>query len=462
MLQNGGWMMSFVGKLLPIHGYRVVLANYLPHNYQLSLSHLYQPLIGMQAVMLYQTLLNENNLLGERSIRTHHSLMNYLKSPLDIIYNERLKLEAIGLLKTYESIEEQQKIFTYYLQSPFAPNEFFHDPMLAELLYHHLGDKMYSQLKNQFIAPIDMSLQQKEVSATFSDVFTTIKPALQEKQHLTNHRESRINLQQQTEDFPIITTSLKQRFIQPETVLTRTNKRLISDMMHLYHLTEHDVEKCVLWALADDHSLDHEEFKAACHDIFKTEKNAFIQLQEKQRTAPQNQPVIQQEESRSTKDQLSELLETISLRQLLEGLTKGQASEKELIMIREIMQTHQLKPAVMNVLVHYVLTRTNKKLSGDYLETIASHWARVQLNTAKEAMDFVQKEIDKAKNSKQRRQNNRVKHQEVIPDWFKKQREQRKKTAKKAAVNNQAESYDEDEILALFHKHSSENKNKQG
>lgn len=453
-------MMSFVGKLLPIHGYRVVLANYLPHNYQLSLSHLYQPLIGMQAVMLYQTLLNESSLLSERDIRTHHSLMNYLNSPLDIIYNERLKLEAIGLLKTYESIEEQQKIFAYHLQSPFAPREFFHDPMLAELLYHHLGEKIYIQLKHQFMAETDVSNQQKEISAKFSDVFTTIKPTLQKDWQLTTHRE-KIRRQQNTEDFSLIATSLKQRFIPPEQVLTPSNKRLISDMMRLYHLTEHDVEKCVFWALAEDHSLDHEEFKAACHDIFKTEKNALIKLQEKQQDIPNQQPLEQQIETKSTKDQLSELLETISLRQLLEGLTKGQASEKELKMIGKIMQTHRLKPSVMNVLVHYVLTRTNKKLSEDYLETIASHWARVELNTAKEAMDFVQEAIEKAKKRKNRQKSYRVK-QEVIPDWFKKQKEQRKKSAKKAAVKNQAESFDEEEILALFHKHSSENKNKQG
>src|SRR5699024_6966032 len=122
---RGKYGMNFIGKLLPVHGYRVRSTSNLLNNYQLSLSHLYQPLIGMQATMLYQTLLNESLLINGETTQTHHTLMNYLNSPLDVIYEERLKLEAIGLLKTYETVEEQQKIFTYIIQSPFSPKDFF-------------------------------------------------------------------------------------------------------------------------------------------------------------------------------------------------------------------------------------------------------------------------------------------------------------------------------------------------
>src|SRR5690625_2479220 len=229
-------------------------------------------------------------------------------------------------------------------------------------------------------------------------------------------------------------------------------------MMRLYHLTEVDIEKCVLWALTEDNTLDQVEFKAACHDIFKTERNAFIQLRVKKEDQPQQQQRMQrQRKSKSPREQLCELLETISMRQLLEGFTEGEASEKDLKMIGEIMHAHQIKPAVMNVLVHYVLTQSNKKLSRSYLEAIASHWARLSLKTAKEAMDFVQAEIERARKGRKGRQTKRKRQQEVIPEWFKEQKEERKQSAKK-----QRESLDKDEILALFHKHSSENKKKQG
>jgi len=457
--------MSFIGKLLPIHGYRVLVSDHLTKNYQLSLSHLYQPLIGMQAIMLYQTLLNEHALSTEQMIRTHHSLMNYLDCPLDVIYENRLKLEAIGLVKTYEATDEEKTVFTYALQRPFAPDEFFHDPMLSELLYHHLGDKMFGQLKEQFVKKSIVHLDEKEVTANFSDVFTTIKPNLHESKSMPNNHLKQMKRPDVTNEFTNIATTLKQRHIPPQQVLTPANRRLISDMMRLYHLTEYDVEKCVLWALREDHRLDHEEFKAACHDLFKTERNAFIRLQNKHNKHNEKSlesTSTQKTEEKSKKDQLSERLETISLRQLLEGFTDGQASEKDLKMIGEIMRANRLKPPVMNVLVHYVLMQSNRKLTREYLEAIASHWARLQLKTAREAMDFVQKEIEKAQQRKNRRRTKRMKQQEIIPEWFKQQKQARKQSAQQTSEQKQASSYDEAEILALFHKHSSENKNKQG
>src|SRR5690625_200337 len=181
--------MNLFGKLLPIHGYRVSFAKDLPQNYDISLSHLYQPLVGMRAIMLYQTLLNESRLSKDQVIRTHHSLMNYLNSSLDIIYEERLKLEAIGLLKTYKSTEETQKVFTYQLISPFTPKQFFNDPMLSELLYHHLGEKMFMTLKRELLLDDVQLINQKEITAKFTDVFTTIKPSIQIEEQSFGERQ---------------------------------------------------------------------------------------------------------------------------------------------------------------------------------------------------------------------------------------------------------------------------------
>src|SRR5699024_340629 len=90
--------MNFIGKLLPVDGYYVKLKENLPLDYSKSLTHLYQPLIGMQAIMLYYTLLHEIEMQSKQTIQTHHTLMNYLNLPLDKIYKARLKLEGIGLL----------------------------------------------------------------------------------------------------------------------------------------------------------------------------------------------------------------------------------------------------------------------------------------------------------------------------------------------------------------------------
>src|SRR5690625_4533804 len=145
--------MHFIGKILPVEGYHALLNGSLPTDYSISLTHLYQPLVGMQAIMLYQTLLNDIDLQSRDTVQTHHTLMNYLNSPFDDIYEARLKLEVIGLLKTYEHRKEDLKTYTYLLQSPFTPYYFLNDPMLSELLHHHLGDLKFSSLKNDFLDP---------------------------------------------------------------------------------------------------------------------------------------------------------------------------------------------------------------------------------------------------------------------------------------------------------------------
>jgi len=458
--------MEFIGKLLPVHGYRVIRTPNLVKDYQLSLSHLYQPLIGMQATMLYQTFLNES-MLGKSDItQTHHTLMNYLNSSLDVIYKERLKLEAIGLLKTFEAIEEQQKIFTYVLRSPFSPEHFFQDPMLSQLLYHHVGTKMFEKIKELLTKQNGKVASGKDITARFSDVFETFnKEKLDSRTMNSNFQTVADEVDSAKEvNFSWLETVLKQRMIPSQRILTPANKKLITDMMQLYNLATYDIEKCFLWALSEDHTLDVEEFKTACHDLFKAEQKAFIQLQVKQTAAAKQTVKAAKTESNATKrERLLERLETISLRQLLEGIGNGVVRPEELKMLRDIMTTYGLKPPVMNVLVHYALIQSNMKLSKVYVETIANHWARAKLNTAAEAMEFVQKEITKAQQRKNHQSKGYKQSKEIIPEWFKQQKEQRKQaTSTKKTEEKATNQFDEDEILALFHKHSSENKNIQG
>lgn len=94
-------------ELIPIDRY-TVSASGLLHEYDRKvLTFLYQPLIGSACFSLYMTLwaeLEENRLWSESS--SHHILMNLLGINLKDIHEARLKLEGIGLLKTYVKTEE--------------------------------------------------------------------------------------------------------------------------------------------------------------------------------------------------------------------------------------------------------------------------------------------------------------------------------------------------------------------
>lgn len=226
-------------------------------------------------------------------------------------------------------------------------------------------------------------------------------------------------------------------------------------MKVLYDAESVEIEKALLWALDEDNQLNREEFKSACHDMFISRNNGqAIRLNEKMATVDtqvsMKQPVTKEE-------QLVHELETISPKQLLEDLSDGNhASEQDIKVVREVMTKQGLPAPVMNVLIHYVLLQSNMKLSKAYMETIAGHWSRVGLKTAKDAMNFAKQEQEKYKSSKSKpRKNNNYNNnykKEVVPDWF----NNRKKKPSKNTTDSNISEQEQQEIEAKLQKYLNE------
>lgn len=449
--------MRFIGQILPVDGYVVRFRGSLNYHYAISLTHLYQPLIGTIPVMLYQTLLHELELETDHSPKTHHTLMSYLNLPLDEIYKARRKLEAIGLLSAFKKEKDGTTIFTYELQSPFSPRGFFQDAMLSQLLFHQIGDQKFHQLKQHFFAEKDEQ-PGEEVTASFHDVFETFTPELE----VVEQMEPEPKTIEGNTDFSWLEHTLKQRMIPVRKVLTPENRRLLSQMQLLYGLDTYEVEKALLWALTETNELNAEEFKAACHDIFKTKNHSqSVKLTEKKTPV---QPAGEELNEPQTKEEkLIRQLETMSPKELLEDLSSGhEASEQDLKLIRDVMTSQGLSAPVMNVLIHYVLLQSNMKLSKAYVEKIASHWSRAKLKTAREAMEFAKKEREKyVKKAKSRPIAPRSQKREVIPDWFK---ESKQKTSEAAKTDQPVIDLDKEirELEAILSQRNRKNNHYQG
>ncbi|WP_156291426.1 replication initiation and membrane attachment family protein [Oceanobacillus salinisoli] len=449
--------MRFLGQVLPVDGYYVLLKGHLPNDFTTSLTHLYQPLIGIQAVMLYQTLLHEIE-LQQDSPQTHHTLMNYLNIPLDEIYKARLKLEGIGLLKSFKKERDQSTIYTYELQSPFSPNNFFKDAMLSQLLYHQLGDQKFLMLKERYMDETNED-RGENITVSFNDVFQTFTPTLEiVTSNPNNHSDQTV----EPVDISWIEQMLKQRMIPVSQVLTSENRKLIAQMMRLYELDNYEIEKSVLWALNEENRLDGEEFKIACHDLFKSKhKNSTVKLMDKP-ALPKEQEV--KKEPQTKEEMLIQELESISPKQLLEDLSGGnQASEQDMKIIRDVMTSQGLAAPVMNVLIHYVLLQSNMKLSRAYLEKIASHWSRAKIKTAKEAMEFAKKEKERFQKSsaKSKRGYTRKESKEIVPDWFKERKGNQKNNVsdQQPVINLEKEKA---ELQALLNQTKQKNNGFQG
>ena len=128
-------------------------------------------------------------------------------------------------------------------------------------------------------------------------------------------------------------------------------------------------------------------------------------------------------------------LETTPPVQVLRDINNGKEPLQMSVQLADnLIVQHGMPVGVVNALLEYVMLTTDMKLPKKYVETIADHWMRKNLQTAKEAMELARKEHDKYTNWKNNPQtpsknNNYTKgrstnrREEKVPDWFYKRNE---------------------------------------
>ena len=159
-------------SLYPADIYQVVDKSLLSETDKLILNMLYMPIIGSNAVVLYQKLQSETKNTFISPELSHHHLMTSMCTTLDNIKEARLRLEGIGLLKTYYN-EGEINSYVYELYSPASAQEFFSHPVFNVVLYNNVGKTEYNRLINYFKVP-NLSLREyEEITASFDNVFKT-------------------------------------------------------------------------------------------------------------------------------------------------------------------------------------------------------------------------------------------------------------------------------------------------
>ncbi|MRH42896.1 hypothetical protein GH741_09375 [Aquibacillus halophilus] len=460
-------MQQNIGKLLPIEGYYVIFRGEISTTYFQSLTHLYQPLIGIHAISLYQTLLSENVLRNNpKNPQTHHTLMNYLSLPLDEIYQARLKLEAIGLLTTFKEDVDQGKTYIYQLNPPFSFKEFFSDGMLSQLLQHQLGENKYTDLIETFNnSHTSFSKLGQNVTASFNDVFQTNEGIFKKNNSKdTNFSIDKINngpsIAYDILDFEWIEQILSQRMLPVAKIMSPKNKKLMTQMVVLYDLTNQDLEKALLWAVSDENLLDIQEFKTACQDLMQTRQKNTDVKQVNSKDGFKFTDSSNSEKTLSKEDQFINMLETISPKQLLEDLSGGnEASSQDLKVIGDVMSQQGLAPGVMNVLIHYVLLKTDMKLTKAYLEKIASHWARKNVTTVRQAMTLAKSESNKYQQWGTNKQQyyKKPSKKEIVPDWFTERKTGEQNENKKKSTSDDQNKEDIEKLLQNYTKNKKSN-----
>ncbi|MDP4163016.1 MAG: replication initiation and membrane attachment family protein [Bacillota bacterium] len=425
-------------EIVPIDRY-IVSTNGLLHEYDRKvLTFLYQPLMGIHCFSLYMTLwaeIEENRLWSESS--SHHILMNMIGLNLNDIYDARLKLEGIGLLKTRVKIVDGNRSFIYELQPPLNPEQFFLDGMLNIYLYRKIGKNHFARLKRFFCdrkTPIEE--EYKEVTRSFQDVYESAAPeSIQYSQEYSSDlepdgNEQFIGRQEQKAiqvnadffNFDLLISGLNESLL-PKKALTQKVKEAISNLAFLYGIDALQMKNILLSALDEDNEINIEELRKAARDWYQ-----FVHYDQLPVLIERTQPPmyqIQQQEPKTKEEELMRYLETASPLQFLKDLSGGaEPSKADMQIIEETMMKQKLLPGVVNVLIHFVMLKTDMKLTKGYVEKLASHWSRKQVKTVKEAMELAKSEHSKylgwTEPKKTGKSGSRQKpiRTEFLPDWF--------------------------------------------
>lgn len=399
-------------SLLPADTYTVINKSIITEDDKKNIISLYEPIIGPLAVSLYFTLLRDISLLEIISRDyTHHHLMTMMKSSIDTIKKARESLEGVGLLKSYYK-EGEPNSYVYELYSPLSPKEFFSSPIFNVTLYNNVGKAEYEQIKAEYELPkIDLKDYQDITSSLNKTYRSTSNLEIvdaKEKNSLNIKLDSNI-------DFDLLISSLPKGLIK-ESVFTKKTKELIEQLAYIYDLDTLKMVELIRTVITEKGTIDKEELRKTTRKYYQYNNNGKLPTLV-YRTQPEY--LKTPEGDNSPLAQIIYMFENTTPYDFLKIKNKGaNPTSRDLRLLETLLVDLNLQPAVVNVLIDYVLKKNNNKLNQAFVETIAGQWKRCNVETVAEAMELAKKENTKYNKKIDTKKTKASSSKDEVPVWF--------------------------------------------
>lgn len=409
--------------LLPADRYVVINKTILTDADRKYLISFYEPIIGHLAISLYLILINDlEESKGVSRDFTHHHLMSLLKTPLKILREAREALEATGLLKTYFKKGDVNN-YIYEIYSPLSPSEFFNHPILNIVLYNNIGATEYEYLKKQYQKLKVDTKEYIDITKKLDDVMESgINVSVVDvKERSINDIEVKDQV-----DFDLILSSIPKGIIN-EKVFTKKTKELINNLAFIYKIDTLKMIELIRSVLNEYGMIDKDNLRINARKMYQFNNGTLPTLIYRSQPEYLKSPVG----DNSMRGKIIEMFEKLNPVDFLRNKYGGaKPTNRDIKLIEGLIIDLEMPPAVVNVLLDYVLRKNNNKLATNYIETIAGQWKRAGLKNASEAMDFAEKEnkkftkkLDTVKASKEPVWFNKVEKIEEMSDADKKELE---------------------------------------
>ena len=395
--------------LLPADTYMVVNNTIISDYDKKVIVDLYQPIIGPFAVSLYLTLIS--NIKKEDTVSelySHHHLMISLKNGLDVIKEARTCLESVGLIKTFVKINENQNDYIYEIYSPMTPHEFFNHPILSIILYNNIGEKEYNSLKEYYKKK---SIDLKDYMDITSTINSTYKSINIENDNYINKESIGVNIGEVI-DFDMIISSIPSNILSNR-AFNKKVRELINNLSFVYDIDTLRMIELIRLSIDDNGMINKEKLINNVRRYYDFNNNGSLPTLI-YRTQPEY--LKQNYNDTSNRGKMLYIFENTTPYDFLMGKNKGvKPTSRDLKLLEYLAVELKMKPAVINVLIDYVLRINDNKLNRNYIEAIASTWVRSNIETADDAMKRAEKEHKKNKNKVFNSK------KEVTPLWFDKE-----------------------------------------
>lgn len=394
--------------LLPADNYVVVNKTILTDNDKVNLINLYEPIIGPLAISLYLTLWSDlDRTLTFSDSYNHHHLMTFLKSNLNDIKEARSALEALGLIKTYYKDGDNINYYIYELYSPISAYEFFNHPILNIVLYNNLGVNEYNNLIKSYKKVNFKYDDYKDISSKLNDTFKSSAYNNFNNEDIKNKNSNKPKLDNLI-DFDVLKESIPNKVLG-NNAFNKKTKELINNLAFIYNLDTLKVSE-ILRLTIDENGLVNK-------DLFIKEVRKYYEYNNGgslptiiYRTQPEH--LKSPEGDLSSVGKMVYIFENTTPYDFLKSKYKNNnPTPRDLKLLEYLALELNMPPAVINVLIDYVLRISDNKLNKAYVETIAGQWTRLGIKTAREAMNQAKKEYKK---KPKKEINKSVK----LPTWF--------------------------------------------
>ena len=396
-------------SILPVDNFVVINKTIINDNFRDLVVMLYQPIIGFPSVSVYFTLwsyLKKSTLMSKEY--SHYNLLSNMKINIIELNEAREKLEAIGLIKTYFKHDKVNQ-YIYELYSPLEAVEFFNNPILSTLLYTNLGPENYNDTLSYFEMPNIPLKGYENITSRLSDVFEigSLNGTIYDNLRKTSTGPILLT--------PKINIGITLELI-PDEVLNKKNitasiKDLITNLSFVYDFNDEELKNIILESIDNKKNIDLNLLKENARKYYEFEHQGKLP-----NLIYKNQPEYLRKESTGTskRDKMIYQFEVTSPYDFISSKYKdSKPTTADLKIIEYLLTDLKLTPAVVNVLVDYVLKINNNKLTRSYVETIAGQWKRENIKTAKEAMELAEKEHKK----KAKKENPTKTIKSKVPTW---------------------------------------------